>query len=1533
MMKLLRMISLIAVAVALGVGFFASDSQAAIMDKVTVLTPSTGGIRGIDSLIVVKAEFRLNDPNPPDVKQAQTWVYFWLANKSDGRLGVPDGTVAATVDARLNTMAGVIASPAGASFIAARKDFRDVSPVTEGDADSVVIVQNPADPFKWTATWYYKLSPTVGTASDVTAYVLVDEAEVIPVTYTPAMVAADGAFFAVDGDRPINKDAMIGWGPTGNSVLYFRNGREVGEFAASTIRNVLGLGSQVVIPYDLNGQGDNVIYHKTVGTYSEFIYGGVHYPFPLTFGQKKIFGVDDGLYVNIPEDRFGDINAASDYGIFAFYFTDAAGNFGGIGQDDAVPTPLTAAANFVIDAKRPVLDGGVAAGDTILPVTNDTITDASLHDVPVTVPPGVIPYPDDDNPITYNLGEALATLSIAFDGPGADFTVAIDNSPAQPRDYLNDAFLAAGQTRYLGLNKDAGELSAQVQQDIIGPDKTGIGPFLAQFNAAAVPPGPTRAVTGMYTLAFTGTDVAGNVGPTLVRSSVYVDVDPLALWRLFPTRLAVARARVDTIEAQLSRVSFKLSEPVSAVKITYTPILATGALDTANAKSYSLAGTELITTTRMQRFPQVGPFAGLVDNTWYKMSVLGRDLAGNYSLFGLEDFYYDKDYVAPPIQRFLVEASKHGYAQPVVAGSTVQLTIAANATTNGTRNAVTYNGRAVLEVQGARGLTLDDGGEGGIELLDANRVALLPDFWWGGERYLNLTNTTAEDIITISVSDSNNTPIITGGLADFILYIPNAYAKILVSAPAQVVAGERFWVDVKLVDVLGNTRKATVSQTLTGIDYDDSRHVYASANQLGVDVPIGDYFIEHGEGGFWAVCNTVTDNLVLEIKDMLDYQTGIGDIVPLEDPSLPPVGGPQLRRGVSNVIQVVPAPAASLDAPDALVAEDYMGADGQGDQGGFVMLTFDKSADHDNLTGYRIFREIQVNYRPGGEGEPPIVPLAEPVMAWVPWGFVAAVPGIDLNRVVVATLDNVATFWAVAAERGRQTTAKEALTGVESVAKPYELMASTMAASKKAALDAKAPLFATLTPEALAFVEKGVAPSLKTGDDLIIRSPLAQTLEPIRALDNIAPLPVTFVRAMDTPADAGSSITVVWTKSESDRMLSRTAPNAVGVNGIFDQIAGVNGYNIYRKTAGGEYTLVGKAAAGETSFKDATALNGVRYLYRVSPYDSDNIADGTIERSAMAIRNNVTDRTGKPIYGLFGSDSRVGFDDFFLFADNFGLTADSEAFEPAFDLVANSRIDLEDFFFFADNFGRGVDAAAKSVPAVAGLNTDARLYLASGAQLPGVGEEVALDVSLADFTQVKGYGFSVRYDAGKLEFVKVVPNSNLLGNGDLAQPKVLVNKDGELAIAAYGETVKQGNLGVTLVFRTKTEIEDSFVEVTESEVSDGTSAVNQVALPAPVQIQTRPETFALGNNYPNPFNPATTIKYALPEAASVKLEIYNVVGQVVRTLVDGRQNAGRYVVQWNASDDSGRNLSSGIYFYRLQAGDNFLEVKKMLLLK
>ncbi len=90
-----------------------------------------------------------------------------------------------------------------------------------------------------------------------------------------------------------------------------------------------------------------------------------------------------------------------------------------------------------------------------------------------------------------------------------------------------------------------------------------------------------------------------------------------------------------------------------------------------------------------------------------------------------------------------------------------------------------------------------------------------------------------------------------------------------------------------------------------------------------------------------------------------------------------------------------------------------------------------------------------------------------------------------------------------------------------------------------------------------------------------------------------------------------------------------------------------------------------------------------------------------------------------------------------------------------------------------------------------------------------------------------------------------------------------------------------------------------------------------------------PAGFVLEQNYPNPFNPATTIRYNIPKAADVTLKVYDILGNVVQTLVNKEQQPGSYIVQFAAGS---RRLSSGVYFYRLQAG-SFLRTKKMILLQ
>ena len=93
-----------------------------------------------------------------------------------------------------------------------------------------------------------------------------------------------------------------------------------------------------------------------------------------------------------------------------------------------------------------------------------------------------------------------------------------------------------------------------------------------------------------------------------------------------------------------------------------------------------------------------------------------------------------------------------------------------------------------------------------------------------------------------------------------------------------------------------------------------------------------------------------------------------------------------------------------------------------------------------------------------------------------------------------------------------------------------------------------------------------------------------------------------------------------------------------------------------------------------------------------------------------------------------------------------------------------------------------------------------------------------------------------------------------------------------------------------------------------------------------------PTEYALFHNYPNPFNPITTLRYYLPEDMKVKITTYDTMGRVVKTLINSSQTAGYKSIQWNATNNAGQPVSAGIYLYMIQAGE-FRQTKKMVLLK
>jgi hypothetical protein len=93
-----------------------------------------------------------------------------------------------------------------------------------------------------------------------------------------------------------------------------------------------------------------------------------------------------------------------------------------------------------------------------------------------------------------------------------------------------------------------------------------------------------------------------------------------------------------------------------------------------------------------------------------------------------------------------------------------------------------------------------------------------------------------------------------------------------------------------------------------------------------------------------------------------------------------------------------------------------------------------------------------------------------------------------------------------------------------------------------------------------------------------------------------------------------------------------------------------------------------------------------------------------------------------------------------------------------------------------------------------------------------------------------------------------------------------------------------------------------------------------------------PNKFELGQNYPNPFNPTTTIRYTVPVQTRVRLRVFDLIGREVASLVDEEEVSGNYVVTWHGTDNNGKSLASGVYFYKLDGSGQQI-TKKMMLLK
>jgi len=203
----------------------------------------------------------------------------------------------------------------------------------------------------------------------------------------------------------------------------------------------------------------------------------------------------------------------------------------------------------------------------------------------------------------------------------------------------------------------------------------------------------------------------------------------------------------------------------------------------------------------------------------------------------------------------------------------------------------------------------------------------------------------------------------------------------------------------------------------------------------------------------------------------------------------------------------------------------------------------------------------------------------------------------------------------------------------------------------------------------------------------------------------------------------------------------------------------------------------------------------------------------------------------------------------------------------------------------------------------------------------GVEEVIEIPLVMEQADGVISADIVFGYDPQVLEFVGI---SKMV----LSEPFQVVYNDepGKLRAGLYGITpITEAGKLVVLSFKVVGEEgQTTTLSLERYQLNAGPVKSAEAKLTIVTQI---PKEYALSQNYPNPFNPETNIRYQLPEEGWVTLKVYNIEGQLVRTLVDRKQKAGYKVTTWDAGP-----LSSGIYFYRLRAGD-FVRTRKMVVLK
>jgi len=357
-------------------------------------------------------------------------------------------------------------------------------------------------------------------------------------------------------------------------------------------------------------------------------------------------------------------------------------------------------------------------------------------------------------------------------------------------------------------------------------------------------------------------------------------------------------------------------------------------------------------------------------------------------------------------------------------------------------------------------------------------------------------------------------------------------------------------------------------------------------------------------------------------------------------------------------------------------------------------------------------------------------------------------------------------------------------------------------------------------------------------------------------------------------------------------------------------IYGVTEYRIYRD--GG---LIGSVGRGESEHVDnAGCQNDILYEYVVKAFD------GTWEIESASDDARAEDNT---MLGDFNSDALVNMDDLMRLGLHWEYIESDIEFDWLYDLNADGVIDMADMIILGQNWtGKGSSSGF-------GLNsrvkTEAEIIREASSKF-------SLNIRVENVRSLIGYQLKVKYDPSAT-FVEAKLGDLLLNSQNGTTPLLLV-KEGvnEVSIAsvmprANEETAANGSGCLVQLSFITNKPEFEVTDVGLLDIDGNIDMLGKLTASSSEFGQDVPMACELSQNYPNPFAANTSIRYGIPEPMNVKLAVYNIVGQEIRTLAEGIKEAGYYTVNWDGKDNSGVRVKSGIYFYRLKTKESTIQKK------